>query len=303
MDNELYSYYPSIRRPRIEWPNGARVAFWIGLNIEHYLIDQPATSIAPMTTHLTPDPMNAGWRDYGTRVGIWRQMRMFDKFGIRASVLLNADVCSYYPEIIEEGNKRGWVWLAHGKNNSTLEANMTEDEERAYLSMVVETIARQTGKQPRGWLGPALTETFNTPSILAELGITYICDWNCDDQPFPMHVKSGRMIGLPYSIEVNDIPLFLGKSLAGPDFEQLLKDQFDVLYEEGTESGQVMAIALHPFITGLPFRARYLERALDYIASHDKVWLATSDDIADCYYQNYYEQDLARAERRAATVG
>ena len=300
MDNELYSYYPTIRRPRIEWPNGARVAFWIGLNIEHYLIDQPSTSIAPMTTHLTPDPMNAGWRDYGTRVGIWRQMRMFDKFNIRASVLLNADVCSYYPEIIEEGNKRGWVWLAHGKNNSTLEANMNEDEERAYLTGVVTTIREKTGKQPRGWLGPALTETWNTPSILAELGVSYICDWNCDDQPFPMRAKQGRMNGLPYSIEVNDIPLFLGKSLAGEDFEQLLKDQFDVLYEEGAESGQVMAIALHPFITGVPFRARYLERALEYIAGHDKVWLATSDEIADFYYERYYEQDLARSERRVA---
>jgi allantoinase len=300
MDNPLYSYYPSIRRPRIEWPNGARVAFWIGLNIEHYVVDQPSTSIAPMTTHLIPDPMNAGWRDYGTRVGIWRQMRTFDKFNMRASVLLNADVCAYYPEIIEEGNKRGWVWLAHGKNNSTLQANMNEEEERAYLTGVVNTIREQTGKQPRGWLGPALTETWNTPSILAELGVEYICDWNCDDQPYPMRVKQGRMIGLPYSIEVNDIPLFLGKSLAGQDFEQLLKDQFDVLYEEGAESGQVMAIALHPFITGLPFRIKYLERALEYIAGHDKVWLATSDEIAEWYYQRYYDQDLARSERRVA---
>jgi peptidoglycan/xylan/chitin deacetylase (PgdA/CDA1 family) len=108
------------------------------------------------------------------------------------------------------------------------------------------------------------------------------------------------MIGLPYSIEVNDIPLFLGKSLAGQDFEQLLKDQFDVLYEEGAESGQVMAIALHPFITGLPFRIKYLERALEYIAGHDKVWLATSDEIANWYYQHYYDQDLARSERRVA---
>ncbi len=292
MENQLYPYSPIVRRPRIEWPNGARLAFWVGLNVEYYE-DKPSTSIFPGTAQLVPDPLNYGWRDYAPRVGIWRMMDVLDKYGIRASVLLNSDVCQFYPEIIEEGNKRRWAWLAHGKNNSIFEAGMSIDEERRYLTDVVNTIRQGTGRQPRGWLGPALTETFNTPDLLAELGLSYILDWCNDDQPYPIRVKQGRMISVPYSIEVNDIPLFVGKSLSGQDFYQLVVDQFDVLYEEGEKTGRVMALALHPFIVNQPFRHKYLDRALGYIAGHDKVWLTTSDEIADFYLQHHYDRVAA----------
>jgi len=286
MENTLFRYSPSIKRPPIEWPNGARTAFWVGLNIEYYAIDKPSTSITPITATLVPDPLNYGWRDYGTRSGVWRTMQLLDRVGMRGSVLLNSDVCHYYPEIIEEGNKRGWVWLAHGKSNSILQANMELEEERRYLGDVVETIKRETGHQPKGWLGPALSETFNTPDLLAELGVEYICDWCNDDQPYPMRVKSGRMISVPYSIEVNDIPVFLDKGMEAEGFYRMIVDQFDVLHEEG---GKVMAVALHPFLTGLPFRHKHLARALEYVAGHNDVWLATSDEIAAWYYDHCYD--------------
>ncbi len=283
MENKLYAHSPIIRRPKLQFPNGARVAFWIGLNIEHYELDKPSTSIFGGTAGLVPDPLNYGWRDYAPRVGLWRMTEILDKHGIRASVLLNSDVCKHYPEIIEEGNKRNWVWLAHGKNNSTLQAGMDIDQERAYLTDIVTTLKKSTGKAPKGWLGPALSETFNTPDLLEDLGITYICDWCNDDQPFKLNTKRGKMISVPYSIEVNDIPLFVGKSFSGEDFYQLLVDQFDVLYEEGKHTGRVMCVALHPFITGLPFRSKYLDKALAYITSHRDVWLPTSDEIAEWY--------------------
>jgi peptidoglycan/xylan/chitin deacetylase (PgdA/CDA1 family) len=299
MDNQLYDYSPIVRRPRLELPKGARLAFWVGLNVEHYEIDKPATSIFGGTAMLQPDPLNYGWRDYGPRVGIWRMMDVLDKYGMRASVLLNADVCRYYPQIIEEGNKRRWAWLAHGKNNSIFEAGMSLDEERTYLTDVVRTIQQGTGQQPKGWLGPALSETFNTPEILAELGLTYLLDWCNDDQPFPLKVKAGRMISVPYSIEMNDISLFVGKSLAGADFAQEVMDQFDVLYEEGAHSGRVMCLALHPFVVNQPFRHKHLDRALEYIAGHDDVWLATSDEIAEWYLAEAYDQALAAQQAQA----
>jgi allantoinase len=298
VDNQLYDYSPIIERPPLSLPNGARVAFWVGLNIEHYQVDKPATSIFGGTAGLQPDPLNYGWRDYGTRVGIWRMMEVLDKYRMRASVLLNSDVCDHYPQIVREGNKRGWVWLAHGKNNSIFEAGMSLEEERAYLTDVVQTIARATGSQPKGWLGPALTETFNTPEILAELGLTYLLDWCSDDQPFPLNVKAGRMISVPYSIEMNDVSLFVGKSLSAQDFAQMVMDQFDVLYEEGERSARVMCLALHPFIVSQPFRHKYLDRALEYIASHDHVWLATSDEIAEWYYADGYQAALEAASGR-----
>ncbi|WAH35645.1 polysaccharide deacetylase family protein [Alicyclobacillus dauci] len=283
MENSLYNYSAIVRRPKLELPNGARVAFWVGLNIEHYQLDVPSTSIFGGTANLVPDPLNYGWRDYAPRVGVWRTMELLDKYGIKASVLLNSDVCKHYPEIIEEGNKRGWVWLAHGKNNSILQANMTEEEERAYLKEIVDTIKQHTGKQPQGWLGPALSETLNTPSLLEELGVTYVCDWCNDDQPYPLNTKKGNLISVPYSIEVNDVPLFVGKSLSGQDFYQILVDQFDVLYAEGERTGRVMCVALHPFVTGLPFRSKYLDQALAYITGHPGVWVTTSDEIAEWY--------------------
>ena len=289
MDNQLYQYSPIIHRPKLELPGGARVAFWIGLNIEHYEVDKPSTSIFGGTAALQPDPLNYGWRDYGPRVGIWRMMDVLDKYGIRASVLLNSDVCERYPQILEEGKKRRWVWLAHGKNNSIFEAGMSREEERQYLQDVVETITAATGQQPRGWLGPALTETFNTPELLRELGVTYLLDWCNDDQPFPLNVKSGRMISVPYSIEMNDVSLFVGKSLSPADFAQMVMDQFDVLYEEGAHSGRVMCLALHPFIISQPFRHKYLDKALAYIAGHDRVWLTTSDEIAEWYFSHAYD--------------
>jgi peptidoglycan/xylan/chitin deacetylase (PgdA/CDA1 family) len=293
VEHYLYDYWPIIQRPKLEWPKGARLAFWIGLNVEHFELGKPSTSITPVTAGFVPDPLNHGWRDYGARVGIWRTMEALDAYGIRASVPLNSDVCNLYPQIIEEGRKRNWVWLVHGKNHSTKETGMPVEEERSYLNEVVSTIRMVTGEQPRGWLGPSLTETFNTPDLLAEAGITYICDWCNDDQPYPMKVKTGQMISIPYAIELNDLSLVLGRGYSGPELGQALMDQFDVLYEEGTKTGRVMAVALHPFIAGQPFRHRYLDRALQYIAGHDGVWMATSDEIADWYYRHYYDQAVA----------
>jgi len=283
VENKLYDYSPIIERPKLQLPKGARVAFWIGLNIEYFELGKPSTSIYGGTASLPVDPLNHGWRDYGTRVGIWRTMEILDRHKMRASVLLNADVCRHYPQIIREGNKRNWAWLAHGRNNSTLQAGMELEQERAYLADVVNTIKDATGKQPKGWLGPALSETFNTPDLLEELGLTYICDWCADDQPFPLKTKKGGMISVPYSIEVNDIPLFIGQGMTGPDFARLVMDQFDVLYKEGKKNPRVMALALHPFLIGQPFRSKYLDKALAYIRSHKDVWLPTSDEIAEWY--------------------
>jgi peptidoglycan/xylan/chitin deacetylase (PgdA/CDA1 family) len=281
MENELYDYSPIVDRRRIAWPNGARVAFYIGLNVEHFEIDKPSTSIWSGTSHLKPDPLNYGWRDYGARVGIWRLIDALDKYGMRASVLLNSDVCEHYPQIIQAGREREWAGLAHGKTNSILHADMTPAQERVFLENVVNTIAAATGQRPKGWMGPGLTETFETPKILKELGLSYVLDWCADDQPFPLKVPG--MISVPYSVELNDIALFVAKSLSGEDFYRTVVDQFDQLYEDSAQSGRVMALALHPFVIGQPFRHKYLAKALEYISSHDGVWLTTSDEIAAHY--------------------
>ncbi|MEU7153239.1 polysaccharide deacetylase family protein [Streptomyces sp. NPDC045456] len=281
MDNELFDYSPIVEREPIHWPGGARVAFYVGLNVEHYRIDRPSTSIFPGTAALAPDPLNYGWRDYGPRVGIWRLIESLDRYGLRASVMLNADVTRHYPQIVEAGRARGWTWIAHGRDNSTFQADMSVEDERAYLTEVVHTIEKATGRRPRGWLGPALTETFRTPGLLAELGLDCVLDWANDDQPYRLNVPG--MLSVPYSIEVNDISLFVGKSLSGPDFVRIVKDQLDQLYADSATSGRVMSLVLHPFVINQPFRHKYLDQALEHIANHPGVWLTTSDEIAEHY--------------------
>ena len=293
MDNALFDYWPIIDRPKLSWPGGAKVAFWLGLNVEYFQIDKPSTSLFPSTASLVPDPLNYGWRDYGVRVGVWRMMETLDRHGVAASVLLNSDVCRHYPRIVEAGNTRGWAWLAHGQNNSVLQTNFSVDDERRYLSEMVNVLRDCTGTQPRGWLGPALTETFATPGLLAELGLTYLLDWCNDDQPYPLNVEGARMISVPYSIEVNDAVLCVGRNLSGEDFYRLVMDQLEVLLAAGEQTGQVMAIAAHPFILGQPFRLKYLDRVLGELAATKDVWITTSDEIAEHYFAEHYDAAVA----------
>lgn len=291
-----FRHLPLPAREPIRWPGDARVAFYLGLNIEHYRLGAPATSIFPGTAALSPDPLNYGWRDYGPRVGVWRMIEALDELELPASVLLNSDVCELYPEIIEAGRERDWVWLAHGKNNSRLHTGYdSPEEERGALAGMFETIERATGRRPRGWLGPALTETYETPALLGELGGDYVLDWCNDDQPYPLEVPGQRMISVPYSIELNDIPLFVGKSFTGPQFEEMIVDWFDQLYEDGASTGRVMTVGVHPFIANIPSRHRYLVNALRHIASREEVWMTTSDAIADHYFEHYYEGAVAAA--------
>jgi allantoinase len=278
--NELFDYRPITERPAISWPGDARVAVYIGLNVEHFRIGQPSTSIWPGTAELVPDPLNHGWRDYGARVGIWRVADILDRHGVRASVLLNSEVAHHNPQIIKAGVERDWAWLAHGRTNSVLHTGLTRDEEREVLADVVGTIAAATGQQPRGWLGPGLSETFATPALLAELGLTYVLDWTNDDQPYALNVPG--MLSVPYTVELNDLGLF-ANGITGPEFVRIVRDQYDQLRADAQGSGRVLALALHPFVIGQAFRAKYLDEALAHLAAQPDVWLTTSDDIAEHY--------------------
>jgi len=292
-----YRYWPLPERPALTYPGGTRMAFYVALNVEHFTFGKPATSRAPVSAALPVDPLNHGWRDYGTRVGVWRLIELFDRLGLGVSTMLNAEAATAYPQIVAAGRERGWAWVAHGRTNSELWTGMDEATERAALAEVVETIADATGARPHGWLGPALTETADTPRLLAELGLTYSLGWGvADDQPFPLEVPGGaRFCAVPYSIEVNDIPVFLDQSTSAEGFERMIVDQFDVLPTEAQRRpGAVFGLSLHPFLVGQPFRIAALERALSHIVAHADVWLASSDEIAAWYLANAYD-DAVRA--------
>ena len=291
MEQELYRYSPIPERPPLAWPEGKQIAFYVGLNVEHYLIDRPSTSTSMATVTLTPDPMNYGWRDYGVRVGIWRMIELLDELAVPASVLVNSDVCRFYPQIVTAVNERGWAWIAHGQNNSTLEAGMDEQAERSYLTAMVAVIEQATGTRPRGWLGPALTETFATPRLLRELGVRYLLDWCNDDQPYPLRVEG--MISVPYSVELNDISLFVTHAYSGDRYVRMVLDHLDQLLAESATSGRVMALPVHPFVISQPARHRYLREVLEAILARPEVWVTTSDAIAEHYLASEHHRSLA----------
>jgi len=286
MENRRYDYQPITTRPTLKWPGDARIAVWVSPNIEYFHIDQPIPNFGMSQV---PDVRGYSQRDYGARVGVFRMMEVLDKYAIRASAQLNSECCIHHREIIDEGVKRDWEWLGHGvTNNLPLTAYPAVDE-LSVLRQVRDEIAAGTGTAPRGWLGPALAETFDTPDHLAAAGFDYLCDWGFDDQPVAMRVKTGRMIVVPYEQGINDINFFFRSNYTPAEYLRQVCDQFDVLYRDGERSGTVMCIPLHPFIIGVPLRIKYLDLALEYICSHDGVWLTTGGEIADWYYEHYYE--------------
>jgi allantoinase len=283
MTNPFYPYSALPDRPPLTLPDGKRIAVWVGLNIEHYEYGKPALSLAQFTAGLTPDPLNHAWREYGPRVGIWRMIEMFDRLGIQPTAILNSDVVGEHPAIIRAGVERGWAWVAHGRNNTTWQAGMARDVERAYIDDVASVIEKATGARPAGWLGPALTATAATNDLLAELGFRYCLDWAADDEPFPFTVAKGSLLSVPYSAELNDIPFYALQGQPASAFRQALIDQFDQLYAEGGESARVMAISVHPYITGVPHRIAYLEKLYEYIRQRPGVLFWTGEQILDWY--------------------
>jgi len=281
-----FDYSAIIDRPKLSWPNGARVAVWVIPNLEHFHFNKPSASLNPGLAALQPDVLNYAWRDYGARVGVWRLLDVIEKYGFKGTVALNSDVCLRYPRIIQAVTDLKWEIMGHGQNNSGLLTFLDEDAERKSIENTLSTIEQAAGQRPRGWLSPALSESLATLDILAESGVDYVADWTNDDQPYPMKVRSGRMLAIPYSLETNDYPAFLNMYQTAESFGQLLKDQFDVLYEEGSKTGRVMAICLHPFLAGHPYRAKYLGEALKHIASRQDVWMATGSEIIDWYLKS-----------------
>ena len=184
----------------------------------------------------------------------------------------------------------------HGIYNTRYLNTYTEEQERAFYQDCIATLKRYTGKQLKGMLGPAISGTERTPDLMAEAGLIYHTDWMHDDQPVPIQVKSGTLISVPYSVELNDAPTFR-QHYEGDYFVRMCKAQFDQLYKEGADSGRVMCMALHPYLIGQPHRVQYLDEILNYVMSHDGVWQTTADAIAEYYIAHYYDQAIAHAAK------
>jgi allantoinase len=288
-DPNFYDYLPYDARPKIEWPNGARVAFWVAPNVEFYELDPPRNPSRAAWSRPAPDVQNYSYRDYGNRVGFWRMLDVMKRCGMRGSVSLNVAMCEHHPEVIAACAENGWEFYSHGTYNTRYLMGMDEAQERAVIQDSIDTIKKHTGQKLDGWLAPALTYTDRTMDLVAEMGLTYVCDLFHDDQPGPVKTAKGKLASIPYSLEMNDTIVYNVNQVSPRRYGDIIKRQFDRLYREGEKSGTVMCIPLHPYLIGQPYRLAAFEEALQYITGHDKVWLATGREIAEHFNTHYYD--------------
>ncbi|MFQ5426047.1 MAG: polysaccharide deacetylase family protein [Gaiellales bacterium] len=283
MANPRADYSPIVDRPPLRLPGDARVAIWPIVNVEEWEIDKPmARSLlpAPQGREVIPDIANFSWFDYGLRIGFWRIKEVLDRHGVRASLSLNASICDSHPRIVTECAQSEWEVLGHGYVQRVLNV---EDDERDVIRRTLDRIEEFTGSRPRGWMGPGLAETFETPDILAEEGVDFVCDWCNDDQPYEMKVQSGRLAALPYTVELNDIPMYLVQHHRSPEIFERARDTFETLYREGESNARIMAISVHPYITGAAHRVGYYDRIFEYVSEFDGVAFMTGAEILDGY--------------------
>ena len=233
--------------------------------------------------------------DYGNRVGFWRMTDVLDQFGIVATASTNLAVFDHYPEVGAAMVERGWQIMSHGIYNTRYISSIDETAERAFYIECIEALRSHTGQQLRGMLGPAVSNTALTPDLMAEAGLIYHADWFHDDQPVPLATRSGqRLVSVPYSMELNDVPVFTQHFDTG-EFVAMAKAQLDVLRREADDDagGRVMCVALHPYLMGMPHRVDGLAAMLDYVMSHDDVWQTTASQIARHYLDHHYDDVVA----------
>ena len=294
-------YDPIVDRPPLRWPDNARLAVMICPAILDYEFMPPGNPwLNPWARTEPPDVLGYCRQEFGNRVGFWRVLELFDKYNVRPTAVVNVDALERYPDIATAMTERRWDMLGHGVSNTRFIYDYDEAAERAYYRAMLEKVEALTGARMKGMGGSGpQAGTGNTPDLLAEAGFVYQSDWSMDDQPFPLRVRTGKLIAMPYPADMlNDVTALA--SFEADAYAESVKRQFDRLYQEGTHSGRLLTIAVHPALIGQPQRIRYLEQILDYITSQPRVWHATGADIAGYYLSNYHDDALARLDRLRA---
>jgi peptidoglycan/xylan/chitin deacetylase (PgdA/CDA1 family) len=278
MDHNLYVFSIIRDRAAVTWPNGARVAISVVINVEYGDLIPPGGNAAAI-------PLRE-WshRDYGARVGIFRLMEILDDLGIKATIPINDAVLTRSPSVVSQALERGWELVGHGaKANTTISSNMSEEAEWEYITASYEAITKATGVKPRGWLSPGMTESSRTPFMLAKAGFDYTLDWGNDDQPYDFLAPEGRLTALPYSPDTSDAAYIGPANHTAREFEEQLRDHYDTLYEEGAKTGMTMTLGLQANVSGQPFRSKYIRSFLEYVRTKADVWFATGSEIVDAY--------------------
>jgi allantoinase len=276
-----YPYSAITKRPSYAWPEGKKLALYIGLNIEHFAFGT-GLGHAVSAELPPPDPRTFAWRDYGNRVGVWRLFDLLDQLGLPAAHLVNTTIFDYAPEILDPIKARGDEIIGHGRTNAERQGQLWEEDEARLIAYVRDEIERHSGQRPLGWMGPWMSQSHVTPDLLKEAGFEFLMDWPADDQPLWMKTRSGPLMSVPYPLEINDSPQLLVRRHTPVQFEEMIIEQFEEMLELSEQQPLVCGIALHTMVVGQPYRLRSLRRALKHIAEHpsrDKVWFTRPGEI------------------------
>jgi peptidoglycan/xylan/chitin deacetylase (PgdA/CDA1 family) len=261
------------------WPNGARIAVTASLMLESGGQNPYRSDIGAPLPQGFYDLVGNSWYEYGAVEGIPRLLDLFDKHGVKATSFMVGMAAEKHPDVAKEIVRRGHEAAAHGKTWESV-FQSPRDEEKRSIAEGAEMIEKITGTKPIGWNAPGMRNSSNTLEILQELGFLYHIDDVTRDEPFINVLPKGNLVTVPYSLNLNDFQNAFPGRYNPQAYEQLLRDQFDQLYEEGAKRRRVMLICTHDRMAGMPAVVKMLDRVLTYISQKDGVWFARKDEIA-----------------------
>ncbi len=284
--------------PNAKWPGDARLAVQIVLNYEEGSEYSIPDGDGFSETYLTEVPgatLGAGRRDlivesiyeYGSRAGFWRLMRLFSEralpvtiFGAALALERNPEAASAIREAGYDVCAHGWRWVGFHE--------MNEEQEREEMRRAIESIAQTTGERPYGWYCRYAPSENTRRLVVEEGGFLYDSDAYNDDLPYWDRVGSKAHLVIPYTLDANDMKFSVAPGFTSPSgYFEYLRDTFDVLYREGATHPKMMSVGLHCRLAGRPGRTAALERFLDYVLAHERVWIARRIDIARHWIANH----------------
>jgi peptidoglycan/xylan/chitin deacetylase (PgdA/CDA1 family) len=283
LPTDRIAYSAITERAGLTLPDGVRMVVWVIVNVEEWDPRQPMPRTVltpPAGGSPMPDVPNWAWHEYGNRVGFWRFVEVLDALSIPAVLAINGSALAAYPPIVRAAVEREWEFIGHGFTQRNMQK---VEDERADIRKTREVIAKATGLPPRGWLGPGLTETWETPDILVDEGYDYVADWVLDDQPVWLKTRGKPILNIPYTQECNDVAMMLIQHHKASEYRDRALDQFEQIYADAAASARVMALVVHPYIMGAPHRLKYFRQVLEAIGKKSDVKFWTGGQIVDWY--------------------
>lgn len=288
VDHALFPWSHLPSRPPLHWPAHASVAVAIVLDLGAVEWERPGREppVPPPQggrgVQPYPDIPRMAHREYGHRVGVFRLLAALKRLGIRPAAALDVLTVERYEPLLDHLLPATGEVLAHGLSASRpITSQMDEDEERHYVQTTLSRLEARLGQRPRGWLGAEHSESTRTPALLAEAGLDYVADWGNDDHPYAMPGAGASFWSFPLSYELSDLSTAFVRKVGPKAQGQTIRDAFDVLRVEGAANGRVLALHLHPWISGQPFRLAAVEGALEHICTAGGAWITTPGEIID----------------------